>query len=68
MVIATLVMYLFGLLFLFVFPIHIEKYDFFSKALLISTSFIICFMIYYGTALTLRIEEAKKKLKVQGRN
>ncbi len=60
MAIAVLIMYLFGLLFLFVFPVHIEKYDFFSKALLITASLITCFSVYFGMALTLRIEEAKK--------
>lgn len=58
MAIATFVMYLFGLLFLFVFPIHLQEYDFFSKAILLSTSFILCFMIYFGMALTLKLEEA----------
>ena len=56
--IAVFVMYLFGLLFLLVFPVHLEKYYFFSKALLLSASFISCFLIYFGVTLTLRLEEA----------
>lgn len=63
MAIATFIMYLFGLLFLFIFPVNIERYDFFSKTILISASFITCFMIYFGMALTLKIDEAKKILE-----
>ncbi|MBI2996730.1 MAG: murein biosynthesis integral membrane protein MurJ [Candidatus Melainabacteria bacterium] len=60
---VTLVMYLFGFLFLSVFPLHLEKYDFFSKLILISTSLGTCFLLYFGLALTLRIEEAIKIFK-----
>ena len=60
MAVVTFVMYLFGLLFLYIFPVHIEKYDFFSKAILIFTSSATCLLIYFGLALTIRIEEAEK--------
>ena len=60
MAIITLIMYLFGLLFLNIFPIHLIKFDIFSKSILIFTSFSTCFLVYFGLALTLRIEEAEK--------
>ena len=63
MAVVTFVMYLFGLLFLSVFPVHITSYDFISKFVLIFTSFVVCFLIYFGLALTLRIEEAEKILR-----
>ena len=59
----TFVMYLFGLLFLELFPVHLKDYDFFSKFILIFTSFIVCFLVYFGLALTLRIEEAQRIFK-----
>lgn len=60
MAIVAFVMYLFGLLFLEVFPVHHIKYDFISKLILILISFVVCFLVYFGLALTLRVEEAKK--------
>ena len=62
--VATLIMYLFGLLFLLVFPVHMEQYGFFSKAILLSASFIVCFLVYYGLALALRVEEAASLVPV----
>ncbi len=61
--ISAFVMYLFGLLFLYVLPVHLTNYDFFSKAMLIFSSFIFCFLVYFGMALTLRLEEAEKIIK-----
>lgn len=63
MTITTFVMYLLGLIFLQIFPLHIREYDFISKSILIFTSFAVCFMVYFGLALTLRIEEAQKILR-----
>lgn len=63
LIVVTFVMYLLGLLFLYVFPVHIEKYNFISKSILILTSFIVCFLVYFGLALTIRIEEAEKIFK-----
>lgn len=63
MVVATFVMYLVGLLFISLFPLHITKYDFVSKFILLFTSFTVCFLIYFGLSLTIRIEEAEKILR-----
>ncbi|MBI3591235.1 MAG: murein biosynthesis integral membrane protein MurJ [Candidatus Melainabacteria bacterium] len=60
---ATLVMYLFGLLFLELFPVYLKNYDFFSKAILIFCSSSACLLVYFGMALTLRVEEAEKIVK-----
>ena len=60
MVIVTLVMYLFGLLMLNVFPQFIIDTSFVSKVIVLFTSFLICFLVYFGLALTLRVEEAEK--------
>ena len=57
---ATFVMYLIGLLFVNVFPIYFHSYSFISKAVSLFTSFIVCFLVYFGLALTLRVEEAEK--------
>ncbi len=59
-VIATLVMYLIGLLFIDVFPLYLQNYGFLSKIVFLSTSFIICFLVYFGLALTLKVKEAEK--------
>ncbi len=61
-IISAFLMYLFGLLFLELFPIHLQYYDPFSKGILIFTSSMTCFLIYFGLALTLRLEEANKVL------
>lgn len=63
MAIITLVMYVVGLIFLNLFPVHITSYDLISKMILVFTSFVTCFLVYFGLALTLRIEEAEKVLK-----
>lgn len=63
MVVATFVMYLVGLLFISLFPLHITNYDFVSKLILLFTSFVVCFLIYFGLSLTIRIEEAEKILR-----
>lgn len=63
MVVATFVMYLVGLLFISLFPLHITNYDFVSKFILLFTSFAVCFLIYFGLSLTIRIEEAEKILR-----
>ena len=60
--VATFVMYLFGLLFVNFFRFDVRHYDTFSKSILIFTSSVTCFLIYFGLALTLRIEEAHKVL------
>ena len=60
MAVVTFAMYLFGLIFLQLFPVHIRDYDLLSKSILIFTSFVTCFLIYFGLALTLRVEEAEK--------
>ncbi len=60
MLTITLIMYIFGLMFLYLFPVHLISYDFFSKALLILVSSSILFLIYFGLSLTLRVEEAQK--------
>ena len=60
---VTFVMYLLGLIFLYIFPFHIEKFNFISKAILIFVSFSVCSLVYFGLSLTLRIEEAEKILK-----
>lgn len=70
MLVVIFIMYLFELLFLYIFPVHIEKYDFITKSILIFTSFTVCFLIYFGLALTIRIEEAERifqeiKAKIQ---
>ena len=62
MAVVAFVMYVLGLLFLELFPVHIKDYDFISKTILIFTSITVCFMVYFGLALTLRIEEAQKVL------
>lgn len=62
MAVVTFAMYLFGLIFLELFPVHIKDYDLISKTILIFTSFTTCFLVYFGLALTLRIEEAYKVL------
>lgn len=64
LLVITFVMYLFGLLFLAVFPVHLEHYDFFSKIILVFTSFIVCFLVYFGLALTLRVKEASEIFKI----
>ena len=64
MVMATFVMYLFGLLFINIFSLYFQNCNFISKAILLSTSFAVCFLLYYGLSLTLRVEEAKKILEV----
>ena len=63
MVIATFVMYLCGLLFINIFSLYFQNCNFIPKAILLSTSFIFCFLVYYGLALTLRVEEANKIMK-----
>ena len=63
MVIAGFVMYLIGLLFVNIFPLYFQSYNFISKAISLSISFIICFLVYYGLSLTLRVEEAKKIMR-----
>ena len=63
MLIATFMMYLFGLLFYYLFIDYLINFDFFSKLILICTSAFLCFLIYFGLALTLRIEEAEKVLR-----
>ena len=63
MVVVTFAMYLFGLIFLQLFPVHIRNYDLISKTILIFTSFTTCFLVYFGLALTLRIEEAQRVLR-----
>lgn len=60
MLTASFVMFLFGLLFISLYPVHITNYDFISKSILIFTSFAVCFLVYFGLALTMRIEEAQK--------
>lgn len=59
LIVVSFVMYLFGVLFLSVFPVHIKDYDFISKLILIFTSFSVCFLVYFGLALTIRLEEAE---------
>lgn len=61
--VVTFVMYLIGQLFLSAFPVHIKDYDTISKFILIFTSFFVCFLLYFGLALTLRVEEAQKALR-----
>ena len=63
MAVVAFVMYLFGLIFLQLFPLHITMYDFISKTILIFTSFTTCFLVYFGLALTLRVEEAERILR-----
>ena len=63
LIIVTFIMYLFGILFLNVFPLHMEKYDFMSKIILIFSSFVVCFLVYFGLALTIRLEEAEQVAK-----
>lgn len=58
MLVAILVMYLLGLLFLSFFQESFANYNFFSKLVFVLTSFVVSFIIYFGLALTLRIEEA----------
>ncbi len=60
MLAITIIMYIFGLMFLYLFPVHLISYDFFSKALLVLVSSSISFLIYFGLSLTLRVEEAQK--------
>lgn len=60
--VATFVMYLFGLLFVNFFRFDVKHYDTFSKGILIFISSMTCFLIYFGLALTLRVEEAHKVL------
>lgn len=62
LIVVALVMYLLGYLFLSLFPVHITKYDLISKFILIFASTSACFMVYFGLALTLRLEEAQKVL------
>ena len=59
LIIVTLTMYMFVLLFLNIFPLSTSD-NLFSKLTLISISFTVCCLIYFGLALTLRIEEAEK--------
>ena len=61
--IVTFVMYLFGVIFLSLFPANIRTYDLISKSILIFTSSVTCGLIYFGLALTLKIEEAQKVLR-----
>ncbi len=60
MLIATSVMYLFGYLFLELFPDDIEKYEPISKSIFLFGSMSICFLIYLGLSFRLKIEEAEK--------
>ena len=60
MFIVSIVMYLFGFMFLGMFPVHIKDYDPISKIILMFTSSAFCFLLYFGLSLTLRIEEAEK--------
>jgi len=60
---ATIVMILCGLLIVIGFGSYVTEFSFITKMAYISGSFIFCFLIYFGLALTLRIEEAEKVLK-----
>lgn len=60
MLTASFVMFLFGLLFLSLYPIHVIAYDFISKVILVFTSFSVCMLVYFGLALTMRLEEAQR--------
>ena len=61
--ICAFVMFLCGFIVVNVFPLPFSDYNFFSKFVLIFISFFFCFAVYFGLALTLRIEEASKIFK-----
>src|SRR3989338_4267676 len=60
MAICAFVMFLCGFIVVNVFPLPFSDYNFFSKFVLIFISFFFCFVVYFGLALTLRVEEAGK--------
>ena len=60
MIAAALIMYLFGHMFIGLFPDNIENYDVISKLIFILGSSIICFLLYFGLAFRFKIEEAEK--------
>ena len=60
MIMATFVMYLIGLLFVNVYPIYFQNYNFISRTIFLFISFMICFLTYFGLALTFKLQEAEK--------
>lgn len=60
---ASLVMFLFALIISIAFNQAFLEFSFISKLIFVLTSFALCFLIYFGLSLTLRIEEAEKILR-----
>ena len=63
MALVTVIMYLIGYFFLSAFPLDVSSQSVLTKAALIIVSFVICFLVYFGLSLALKIEEAGKVME-----